>query len=154
MQQRSNSYAWSGLDRADHLRDNADALARHLAHPDTRIFPLWQNRSLFRDLESRPRAVTLRAEELGLLQRYGSEPIFLGLAKDHACFALDLVDLKDPEDVPCLALRGCFADLRSVGTLLPHEEGAVLAHARALTFWHRRHRYCGRCGAPTRMRRA
>ena len=37
---------------------------------------------------------------------------------------------------------------REVGGLLPRGEGAILAYARGLMHWHRRHRFCGRCGQP------
>ena len=155
MQQRINPYGWSGLDRADHLRDDADWLAERLRQADTRIYPLWQNRSLFRDAEGpAPQAVTLEVETVERLRRFGAEPIFLGLQDGCACFALDLVELQDPEQEPILANRGSFADLRSVGMLLAPGEGALLAHARALTYWHMRHRYCGACGSPTAIRRA
>ncbi|HLS68024.1 MAG TPA: NAD(+) diphosphatase [Kiloniellales bacterium] len=155
MEQRTNPYGWSGLDRADHLRDDSDWLAECLRQSDTRIYPLWQNRSLFSDLGgSKPRAVTLTVDEFEVLRRFGGEPIFLGLHQGCACFAFDLGGLQDPDHEPGLAGRGSFADLRTVGMLLPHEEGALLAHARALTFWHLRHRFCGLCGAPTVMRRA
>jgi NAD+ diphosphatase len=42
-------------------------------------------------------------------------------------------------------------DLRSVavGGLLPPEQTALLAAAKALMNWHARHRFCANCGAPT-----
>jgi NAD+ diphosphatase len=42
-------------------------------------------------------------------------------------------------------------DLRSIAVqgLLPAEELGVLAEAKALLFWHSRHRFCANCGAPT-----
>jgi len=154
MQQRIIPYGWSGLDRADHLRDDATWLDQQLQHSETRIYPLWQSRSLFTGVDGhQPRAVPLEADSLDLLRRLGGEPIFLGLQEGYACFAVDLVNLQDPEQEPELASRGTFADLRAVGMLLPPAEGALLAHARALTFWNLRHRFCGVCGAPTVMRR-
>src|SRR3954447_26002411 len=47
-----------------------------------------------------------------------------------------------------------FGDLRQFGGLLAREEGALLALARAMAFWHSRHRFCGVCGAPTRSEEA
>ena len=46
-----------------------------------------------------------------------------------------------------------FTDLRRVGPLLPRQEGALLAYARGIAYWHERHRFCGVCGAATRERR-
>jgi NAD+ diphosphatase len=32
---------------------------------------------------------------------------------------------------------------------MDRDAAAILAYARAILFWHRRHSYCGRCGSPT-----
>jgi NAD+ diphosphatase len=42
-------------------------------------------------------------------------------------------------------------DLRSIAVqgLVPPDELGVLAEAKALLFWHARHRFCSNCGAPT-----
>jgi len=45
-----------------------------------------------------------------------------------------------------------FADLRRVGSLLPAQDAALLAYARGMIAWHRRHRHCGVCGAATAPR--
>src|SRR5690606_41931832 len=122
----------------DHRRDNTEWLAECLRQPGTRIYPRWQNRSLFTELDgTKPKAVTFSPEEMERLGQLGGEPIFLGLNRGKACFALDLTGFADPEKEPTLANRGSFADLRMVGMLLPHEEAAILAHARALAIWHR-----------------
>jgi NAD+ diphosphatase len=44
-------------------------------------------------------------------------------------------------------------DLRSIAVqgLLPAEELGVVAEAKALLFWHSRHRFCSSCGAPTAL---
>ena len=61
---------------------------------------------------------------------------------------------------PALAASGVeaatvrFADLRQVGPRIERREGALLALARAMVFWHQRHRYCGLCGSPTRSEEA
>jgi len=47
-----------------------------------------------------------------------------------------------------------FADLRQLAGRLAREDGALLALARAMMFWHSRHRFCGACGAPTRSEEA
>jgi NAD+ diphosphatase len=61
---------------------------------------------------------------------------------------------------PALAASGIeaatlrFADLRQIGPRIERQEGALLALARAMMFWHSRHRYCGLCGSPTRSEEA
>jgi NAD+ diphosphatase len=47
-----------------------------------------------------------------------------------------------------------FADLRQLAGRLERHEGALLALARAMMFWHSRHRFCGLCGSPTRSEEA
>jgi len=46
------------------------------------------------------------------------------------------------------------ADLRQLAGRLDRHEGALLAFARAMVFWHSRHRFCGVCGAPTQSEEA
>jgi NAD+ diphosphatase len=40
-------------------------------------------------------------------------------------------------------------DLRSAAAALSARDAGLAAHARALSWFHRTHRFCGRCGAPT-----
>jgi NAD+ diphosphatase len=80
-------------------------------------------------------------------------PTFLGLHDDRAYFAVDLP--ASPDTVSDgLALLGEFQELRQVATLLATADAAILAHARAMAYWHQRHRYCGDCGSPTESREA
>ena len=39
--------------------------------------------------------------------------------------------------------------LRAAAAVLPHADAGLAAHAAALVNWHRRHRHCSVCGAPT-----
>jgi NAD+ diphosphatase len=42
-----------------------------------------------------------------------------------------------------------WMDLRSAAQALPETEAGCAAYARALGYWHQRHRHCGQCGALT-----
>jgi NAD+ diphosphatase len=159
MQRTQNFYSDNGLDRADRLRGDTDWLAARLADPSSRFVPLWRTQSLFDPPPEQepgsggPRAVMLEAAEAAALIARGGERIFLGLdGEDRAYFALDLSALDSPDHEPALAGRGSFADLRSFGPLLPRGEGAILAYARGMIWWHGRHRFCGVCGARTESR--
>jgi NADH pyrophosphatase NudC (nudix superfamily) len=61
---------------------------------------------------------------------------------------------------PVLAANGIddaqvrFADLRQIGVQVERREGGLLALARAMLFWHARHRFCRLCGSPTRSEEA
>ncbi len=41
--------------------------------------------------------------------------------------------------------------LRAAAATLPHADAGLAAHAAALVNWHRRHRHCSVCGAPTEI---
>jgi NAD+ diphosphatase len=50
-----------------------------------------------------------------------------------------------------LADRRRWIDLRLAALSLPVVDAGYAAYARALVHWHRQHRFCGQCGAPTRI---
>lgn len=58
-----------------------------------------------------------------------------------------------PSRIDEIKSRGDFivVDLRSIALqgLAPHEDLSSLATAKALLFWHERHRFCSNCGKPT-----
>ena len=45
-------------------------------------------------------------------------------------------------------------DLRRISPRLKPADAALLAYAKPMMHWHDHHRYCGKCGARTRSRRA
>jgi NAD+ diphosphatase len=69
--------------------------------------------------------------------------IFLGLDDDgHAVFAgEETAPVPDARDLRSLAIEG----------ELPARDLAMLAQARSLIHWHRRHRFCANCGRETEM---
>jgi NAD+ diphosphatase len=147
---RPNVYAAGPLDRADRLRKDAGWLAEAQADPASRFLPVWRGRHLFEDRPGGTAvAVALPADRAAALVAGGAEVCFLGLRGETAYFGLDLSHLETVDHEPALAGLGDFADLRQIGPLLPRDESAILAQARALAHWHGRHRYCGLCGAPT-----
>ncbi len=145
---RGNFYTGMSLDRADILRRDADWLGVRLADPRSRFVPVWRAHNLIRRDES-PRAVWLDGAQARPLVRRAAETIFLGQSGEAAYFALDLSDLAAQDTEPALKDNGEFLDLRVVGPLLERGEGAILAYARGLVYWHQRHRFCGLCGQPT-----
>jgi NAD+ diphosphatase len=145
---RGNFYSGVGLDRADHRRRDPAWLADRLSDPGTRFVPVWRARNLVAHGED-ARAVWLTGQQTGALAAAATEAIFLGCNGVTAYFALDIPDIEEPGAEPALAELGHFRDLRAIGPLLGRREGAILAYARGLVHWHRRHRFCGLCGAPT-----
>ena len=145
---RGNFYSGVGLDRAEHLRRDADWLGERLADLKSRFVPVWRARNLIRR-GADARAAWLDGAAAAPLRPLAAETIFLGRAGETGYFALDLSGLEAPEAEPALAEHGEFQDLRAIGPLLERGEGAILAYARGLVYWHQRHGFCGVCGRPT-----
>ncbi|MCU0894381.1 MAG: NAD(+) diphosphatase [Rhodospirillales bacterium] len=142
---RALHYTDVPLDRAEPLRRDEEWQRERLADPGSRIFPVWRSRSLV--TEDVPQAVAL-APGAALLEGC-QQVVFLGLdGSGQACFAADVSDLDDRVS----ADGARFIELRRVGAVLDRGEGAVLAYARGILHWHRRHRFCGACGSPTESR--
>ena len=71
--------------------------------------------------------------------------LFMGLWQETAVFALDMEGAADPADGPMEGL-GRFEDLRAIALDLPATDAAMLATAKAMFEWRRRHRHCANCG--------
>jgi NAD+ diphosphatase len=82
------------------------------------------------------------------------EQIFLGTLGERPVVAT----LAEPEAAKPFQDDPAFAvvDLRSIAVrgLVPAEELGMLAMAKSLLDWHRRHRFCANCGAPTQAAQA
>ncbi len=126
--------AFSGqpLDRADHLRTDADKLAELLG--DGRVLRLD---GLVPELDGDGRLIWdagSAAEEL----------VFLGLAGGRAHFAA--VPAEGNAD-PAYAQRQVWGMLGQ----LTADDLALYGTARSVLDWHARHRFCARCGQPTAL---
>ena len=146
----TNFYADCGLDRVSERRKDAAWVAARLIHAETRFVPVWRSRNYIDPKAAVP--VTLTAAEASALPQGEEAPIFLGVAGEIAYFACDLSHIEAGEEGPALVAgaEATFLDLRMVGPRLAREQGGLLAYARGMLTWHRRHRFCGQCGAPTR----
>lgn len=127
------------LDRADHLRRDEAAMRVARMHPAARFLVL-----------DRLKPVLVPEGDRLLWVRRSEAPegasVFLGLDEEgRPHFALD-----GPAD----GLPGIATDARTAGARLPAAEAAIVAQARSLLDWHRRHGFCANCGAPTAMAKA
>jgi NAD+ diphosphatase len=123
-----------GLDRADHLRNDADALAA-----------LWPaGRVLVVDVEGQLRhpegddAAPAFCHAHELAPELPAAAAFLGLHDGVGHFAL-AAEAVDP-------LPPATTDLRSAAARWPAPHASMFAQARALLFWQQRNRHCGACG--------
>jgi NAD+ diphosphatase len=165
-----NFYSHPGFERAGLRRRDTRWILERIADPGSLFVPVWRNQNLVVELEGgEPRAAVLQSNSIseifGVSQERltSGEVVFLGVIEERAHFALDLSPVEAPLDMlrsPALAASDVeaatvrFADLRQVGPRINRHEGALLALARAMMFWHARHRYCGLCGSPTRSEEA
>jgi len=144
-----NVFSGPYLDRAAHLRCDADFLVAATTDPASLLVPVWRSKNLLR------RAGDTWSADLpaitGDMRRAveASDLVLLGRFRGQVCFAAEL----DGESAPTVS-GSTFEDLRTVGGELPADEAGLLAYARAMILWRRRHRYCGACGAPTAARSA
>ncbi len=128
------TFAGAGLDRADHIRADADRLAGLMD---------WRARLLKLDGLD-PQITPDGTLDWGTLADAdpASELVFLGLLGGKGCFA---------EVSPKLLGSVAPANPRlwaAMSSLAP-DELAIYGTARSLVDWHARHRYCARCGNPT-----
>ena len=128
------TFAGAGLDRADHIRADADKLAELMD---------WRARLLKLDGLD-PQITPDGTLDWGSLADAdpASELVFLGLLGGKGCFA---------EVSPQLLGSVASANPRlwaAMSSLAP-DELAIYGTARSLVDWHARHRYCARCGNPT-----
>jgi NAD+ diphosphatase len=143
-----NVFAGPYLDRIAHLRKDAAFVSTALAAATTRIVPVLESRVPVIRGEAGWSAAFLRATDLVALD--AGDPVLLGSFDDTTYFA---VEVAQPEAVLDRLADGNarFEDLRLAGAQLPAQQAGVLAYARAMLHWRGRHRFCGACGAPTRL---
>jgi NAD+ diphosphatase len=81
------------------------------------------------------------------------QPMLLGLDDGAPLFALDLDELPESER-DGLVDGGRVVSLRDAGEILSRSQAGLAAYLAALLNWHRSHRYCANCGAPTLVKEA
>ncbi len=133
------AFAGDTLDRADALRDDAEALAR--LWPEARVIVLDAEGRALSDAQGRLDAPT------GAVVGGGpGTSIFLGLKDGTAWFAAQ------SEHVAWQAASQ--VDLRRAAAVWPAFESGVFAMARALLHWQTSTRFCSACGGAITFRRA
>ncbi|MCK6369829.1 MAG: NAD(+) diphosphatase [Gammaproteobacteria bacterium] len=139
---RDTAVFFSGayIERNTLLRHDPAAVAAAWAAPDTRFLPVWQAQPLIRD----GAAARLTRAELGARLPEQAAAIYLGVESGRHLFAVALEDRDAPPG------PGEFGGLRDLVSRVSAADAGLLAYARAMVTWHRHHRHCGVCGAPTR----
>lgn len=124
------------LDRADHVRADAEALAGHMT---------WRARLLALD------GMMPAVDDAGRLAWStladappDAELVFLGLNEGRGCFAAVPVQGDSRS-------RMANPQLWSMMASLAPEDLALYGGARSVVDWHARHRFCAACGGRTRL---
>ena len=145
-----NTFAGNPLDRASDRRADPDWLAGQLASSDSLGVAIWNGRPLVEDAKEGGKQIAYLPAKLVADLAQGEERLLsMGLWKDTAVFAVDLEGPADPADGPLEGL-GKFEDLRAVALKLPPTEAAIVATAKQMFEWRRRHGHCAVCGQPSR----
>jgi NAD+ diphosphatase len=145
-------FSGNSLDRASHLRTDADWIAAQRRNANTLIHPMWRLQPFAIGEGEEPLRPAFFAP--GLCEVIAGEDapcVFLGREGERAVFALDISAAADPETTGPLAGLGHFRELRASAALYPDGDLAILGQAKALIDWHQRHGFCARCGSRTAL---
>mgnify|MGYP000518812179 CR=1 FL=1 len=144
-----NTFAGNPLDRASDRRTDAAWLAEQLASSDSLGVALWNGRPFVeKTREGGAQIAYLPAKLVGEIAGGLERLLFMGLWKGTAVFAVDIEGEADPAHGP-LEGFGEFKDLRQVAMQLPPGDAAIMATAKQMFEWRRRHMYCAACGQPS-----
>ena len=157
------TFGGSGLDRAAELRGQDDVLRFALGASTSRCILLWRGNPLMQ-------GTALARLPMGhpLLAEGREQPILLGRDGEGLCFAQDISAWAPPDgpleepgpgrrhEVPLPVHPAqdeghVFGDLRAAMGDLGARDAELAATAKALYAWHGSHRFCARCGAPSRI---
>jgi len=144
-----NTFAGNPLNRASDRRGDAAWLASQLASSDALGLALWNGKPLAeKTKDGGVQIAYLPAKLAGELAGGTERLLFMGLWQETAIFAVDLEGSSDPALGPLQGL-GEFMDLRQIALRLPAPDAGILATAKSMFEWRRRHQHCAVCGQPS-----
>ncbi|RFO98966.1 NAD(+) diphosphatase [Rhodoferax lacus] len=133
-------FSGNTLDRADHLRADPQALADLLCHNGAR----WLHMQGFDPVLTEDGALDWSTAPATDAR---ADAILLGLVDGAPCFVV-----LENQTIEAPLFRSPRV-MQVLATLGPAEM-AIYGTARSLIDWHGKHRFCGKCGAPTSVQRA
>jgi NAD+ diphosphatase len=142
----SHIFAGNPLDRASERRPDTAWLVEKLDDPSSLAVALWNGQPLLETGKDGVQQIAYLPAKMAEELSGGPERLlFMGLWKDVAVFALDMEGAADPAE-GVLQGMGSFTDLRGVAMQLPVADAGILATAKAMFEWRRKHRHCANCG--------
>jgi NAD+ diphosphatase len=156
----TNVFAGNPLDRMSYRRSDEAWIAEQLAAPESLGLVMWNGKPFVENAkaangeeEGGAQIAYISARMARDLAQSPERLLFLGLWQGTAVFAVDVEGGADPADGPLEGL-GRFEDLRMIAMTLPGTEAAMLATAKSMFEWRRRHRHCAACGQPSEVSEA
>jgi NAD+ diphosphatase len=147
-----NTFAGNPLNRASERRGDTAWLEGQLASSESLGIALWNGRPFVEKTKDGGWQVAyLPAKLVGELAGGPERLLFMGLWNETAIFAVDMEGPADPANGPLQGL-GEFKDLRLLAAQMPGPDAAILATAKAMFEWRRKHGYCAACGQPSEPR--
>jgi len=143
-----NPFSGAGLDRRSAARAVSDWLSEALADTSTRFLLTSGTQHLIRRTPE-PAIAFLDSAHPLVRDIESQRLVLLGWYQGARCVLIDA-----PPEYAAAPPGTALEELRSLLGILPEDQAAILACARALVIWRSRHRHCGACGAPTTPRSA
>lgn len=149
---KQNSFSTNFLDRASLKRSNEIWINDQFNNGSARIIPVSHSKILCTSIQN-PRTTYLTKNDVNDVSNARELSIFLGISDKKTYFAIDIESMKSASFLNDKN-GGEFHDLRRVMPLLNFGDSALLAIARFMINWQSRHRFCGKCGTPTKSAEA
>jgi NAD+ diphosphatase len=147
-----NNFSTNFLDCVSEKRKNDTWLKSQLENESSSFIPIWDSKVLCNQ-NQKAEPIFLSRKEFQKLHIGSQSLILLGLIEDTTYFS---VKIKDKENASFLSKnnKGEFLNLKNINPLLKLQHSTLLSLARFMVDWNSKHRFCGKCGSPTKSAEA